>query len=145
MIPAELRAVAKKVRPMRDGVVWSRFELKSAGGLVLPGVKLNRGVVLAVGNGRRMRRKLKVPIAAGQFHEAEIGAETGKVRPMTVKPGDILEFSQHGQTEFTVDGHTLVLSGEQSVMGYVDEDSAPAIFPQPAGFDDRNRKVVGRF
>lgn len=145
MIPTKLKAVAKKVRPMRDGVVWSRFEHQSNGGLVLPGVKLNRGVVLAIGNGRRMRRKLKVPIAAGQFHEAEVGAETGKVRPMTVKPGDVLEFSQHGQTEFVVDGHTLVLSGEQSVLGYVDEDSAPVMFPQPAGFDDRNRKVVGRY
>lgn len=144
MIPANLRQVAKKVKPLRDGVVWSRLEYKSPVGLVIE-VKTNRGVVLAVGDGRRMRRKVPVPVSAGQVHYAEVGAETGRVRPMTVVPGDILEFSQHGQTEFVVDGHTLVLSGEQSVIGYADEDSEPVMFPAPAGFDDRKRKVVGKF
>lgn len=146
MIPAHLQEVANKVRPMRDNVVWSRIEYKNPAGLELPNVRLNRGIVLAVGSGRRIRRMINVPVAAGQFHKAEIGAETGRVRPMTVQPGDCLEFSQYGQTEFEVDGHKLVLSGEQSVIGYADpKETEGLMFPAPAGFDDRNRKVVGKF
>lgn len=146
MIPAHLAEVAKKVRPMRDGVVWSRLEYKNPAGLELPGLKINRGIVLAIGGGRRMRRKMPVPLSHGQVHHAEVGGETGRVRPMTVQPGDCLEFSQYGQIEFEVDGHKLVLSGEQSVIGYADPNDTDAVmFPAPAGFDDRNRKVVGSF
>lgn len=131
---------------MRDNVVWSRLEYKNPAGLELPTVKTNRGIVLAVGSGRRLRRKVAVPVAAGQVHYAEVGDETGKVRPITVQPGDCLEFSQYGQTEFEVDGHKLVLSGEQSVIGYADpNDTQGLMFPAPAGFDDRNRRVVGKF
>lgn len=145
MIPKHLRELAARLRPMRDNVIWVREQYENKAGLIV-NLKTNRGTVLAVGPGRRRRRIVKVPIAAGEFHHAELGAETGKVRPMTVKPGDFLEFSQYGQTEFEVDGVTLVLSGEQSVLGYADEnDTEGVMFPAPAGFSNENRKVVATY
>jgi len=147
MIPPELLALGAKVRPMRDKVAWVRDEYKNPFGLILPGesTKLHRGYVIAIGTGRRLRRKLPVPVAQGQVHMAEVGAETGRVRPMTVQVGDFLEFSQYGQIEFELDGYTVILSGEDSVLGYSDPDAQGVMFPAPAGFDDRNRTVVGKF
>jgi co-chaperonin GroES (HSP10) len=146
-IDALVARFGPKVRPLRDNVAWFRIEYKHPT-LDVPGLRTNRGIVIAVGPGRRQRRKVKVPVAAGQFHEAEIGPETGRVIPTTVKPGDVLEFSPNGQTEFTVDGVTLVMAGEKSVLGYADiGDTQGLMFPSPNGFqaEDRVRKVVGRF
>lgn len=142
MITDAVRSAAAKVRPTGERILWFRQEYTHPF-LALPPIKTNRGWVLAVGPGKRIRRKVKVQVAPGQFHEAAVGAHTGKVRPMTVKPGDFLEFSQYGQTEFEVDGIKFVLSAEDSVLGYGDEnDTQGVLFPAPAGFDDRNRQVV---
>lgn len=140
--PAILAAAAK-VRPTGERVLWYRQEFKHPV-LELPAIKTNRGWVLAIGPGKRLRRRIKVQIAPNQFHEANIGADTGKVRPMTVQPGDFLEFSRYGQTEFVQDGITFVLSAEDSVMGYAEENDQGAIFSRPAGWDeeDKNRQVL---
>lgn len=144
-LSTELRAVADRIRATKDRVCWYRFEFKHPL-LELPSMKTNRGVVLSVGPGRDIRRTVRVETSPGQFFEAEVGEYTGKVRPCTVKRGDVLEFASTGQKEHTIDGVTVVFSGEKSVIGYADEnDMQGVMFPSPAGFDDRNRKVVGKF
>lgn len=132
------------VRPLRDGVLWERIEYKHPF-LDLPAVKTNRGRVVAIGRGRALRRKLRIPIGPGQFHEAEVGSYTGRVRPVGVKIGDSLEFSPRGQKELVVEGRSYVLSGEQSIIGYADEsDSQGVMFPASVGTreEDKHRKVV---
>lgn len=156
MLTEEQRAeLRRRLKPLRDNVVWIRDEAKSAAGLFLPTVKLHRGEVLAVGPGRRVKRARRHdnpdPMAApgDAYFYMESGPETGKIRPTGIKVGDRIEFSQYGQTEFEIDGFAgikLVLSGAKSVLGYADGDATHAfMFPSPAGFDDSRRKVVGKF
>jgi co-chaperonin GroES (HSP10) len=146
MIPKALKALAAKIKPLRDNVAWFRYEYKHPT-LEIPELKTNRGVVLAVGPGRRQRRKLRVQTAPGHFEPMEVGVETGRVIPTTVKPGDVLEFSPHGQREYTVDGVTIVISGEKSVLGYADKtDTQGVMFPTAAGWaaEDARREVVSK-
>lgn len=68
-----------KIRPLHDRVIVKRKEVeaKSAGGIVLTGSaagKSTRGEVLAVGNGRIL--------------------ESGDIKPLDVKVGDIVIFSE---------------------------------------------------
>ena len=67
------------IRPLHDRVIVKRKEVesKSAGGIVLTGsaaAKSTRGEVLAVGNGRIL--------------------ESGDVKPLDVKVGDVVIFSE---------------------------------------------------
>lgn len=156
MLTEEQRAeLRRRLKPLRDNVVWIRDEAKSTAGLFLPTVTLNRGEVLAVGPGRRVKRKRRIdnpdPMAApgDAYFYTENGPETGKIRPTGIKVGDRIEFSQYGQTEFEIDGLAgikLVLSGAQSVLGIAEGDATHAyMFPNPAGFNDSNRQVLGKF
>jgi hypothetical protein len=75
----------------------------------------------------------------------EDGDETGKVRPMRVKPGDVVEFSPRGQVEFELMGEPYVMIWEQSIMG-VDPDksqSAALLFSKSAGFDREGNFMSG--
>ncbi len=154
MMPEGLReAVAARVRPLGNKIVWFRDEAVSQSGLILPTVTLNRGEVLAVGPGKRLKRKRRYEnqdAAPGNaYFYMENGPETGQIRPVEVKVGDKLEFSQYGQVEFEISGFAgvkLVLSSEDSVLGHAIGDASHAfMFQNPAGFDDSKRQVVGKF
>jgi len=83
--------------------------------LATPGIEVNKGVVIAVGYGRRQRRKVEfkqsvdggAPVLGpdgksvmkfapskltGRTLYFEDGEETGRIIPMQVKPGDVIEF-----------------------------------------------------
>jgi hypothetical protein len=98
-LPEELLAVQKRIRVLRDRVLIRPLQYEHPV-LATVGVDIHKGIVIAVGYGRRQRRKTP-------FHQKmdgcgtgtdktiwfEDGEETGRVLPMQVQPGDIVEFS----------------------------------------------------
>lgn len=104
-------------RPLRDRVIVKPFEYEHPL-LYVAGIKLHKGEVIAVGPGRRMRRKVPFRKHAGYDQGAvwvEDGEETGQVRPMRVKVGDVVEYSFRGIFEFRYEGEKYVMVPEQSI------------------------------
>ncbi|WP_049721384.1 co-chaperone GroES [Gilvimarinus polysaccharolyticus] len=89
------------IRPLHDRVVVRRKEEEktTASGIVLPGSakeKPNQGEVLAVGNGRVL--------------------DSGDVRPVDVKVGDIVVFGKYaGSDTIEIDGEELVILSEGDI------------------------------
>jgi len=115
ILTTELEEVGKRVRVLRDRVLVKVLPYVHPT-LETPGLEVNKGVVIAVGYGRRQRRK--TPFKQGmtdgppilgpdgrtvmKFTKSassertlwfEDGSETGAIIPMQVKPGDVVEFS----------------------------------------------------
>ncbi len=93
------------IRPLHDRVLVRRSEeeLKSAGGIVIPGnaaEKPSQGEVLAAGNGKIL--------------------ENGEVRAMDVKVGDKILFGKYSGNEVKVDGEELLMMKEEDIMGVVE-------------------------
>src|ERR1700722_7424131 len=114
MLTEELEEVAKRTRVLRDAVLGKILPYVPPT-LATPGIEINKGVVVAVGYGRRQRRKVafKQEISDGppvlgpggkvmQFAKSKLsgktlwfedGPESGAIKPMQVKPGAVIEFS----------------------------------------------------
>ena len=93
------------IRPLQDRVVVRRMEeeTKSAGGIVLPGSaaeKPSRGVVLAVGPGKKK--------------------EDGGLVPVDLKAGDKVLFGQYSGSTVKVDGEELLIMSESEVFGVIE-------------------------
>ncbi|MBL1292852.1 MAG: co-chaperone GroES [Thiotrichales bacterium] len=93
------------IRPLHDRVLVRRSEeeLKSAGGIVIPGnaaEKPAQGEVLAVGKGMIL--------------------ENGDVRAMDVKVGDKVMFGKYSGNEVKVDGEELLVMKEEDIMGVIE-------------------------
>ncbi len=93
------------IRPLHDRVVVSRLEEEktSAGGIVLPDSateKPSRGKILAVGNGKI--------------------TDSGDVRALDVKVGDIVLFGKYSGTEVKVDGDDLLVMREDDIMAVIE-------------------------
>ncbi len=93
------------IRPLHDRVLVRRSEeeLKSAGGIVIPGnaaEKPSQGEVLAVGNGKIL--------------------ENGDVRAMDVKVGDKIIFGKYSGNEVKIDGEELLVMREEDIMGVIE-------------------------
>ncbi|MBQ0795101.1 co-chaperone GroES [Zhongshania sp.] len=94
-----------KIRPLYDRVVVRRKEEEktSAGGIVLPGSakeKPNQGEVLAVGEGKLL--------------------ESGELRPVGVKAGDLVIFGQYSGSTVKIDGEELIVLNESEIFGVVE-------------------------
>ncbi|AKH68947.1 Co-chaperonin GroES [Spongiibacter sp. IMCC21906] len=94
-----------KIRPLYDRVVVRRKEEEqtSAGGIVLPGSakeKPNQGEVIAVGEGKLL--------------------ESGELRPVGVKAGDVVMFGQYSGNTVKVDGEELIVLNEAEIFGVVE-------------------------
>ena len=92
------------IRPLHDRIVVRRTEeeQKTAGGILLPGSaqeKPQQGEVIAVGN--------------GQITDAG-------VRPLDVKVGDVVLFSQYAGQTVKVDGEELLIMKESDVLGVLE-------------------------
>ncbi len=94
------------IRPLHDRVIVKRQEVesKSAGGIVLTGSaaeKSTRGEVIAVGNGRIL--------------------ENGEVKPLDVKVGDQVIFSEgyNVKTE-KLDGEEVLIMSENDILAIVE-------------------------
>ena len=93
------------IRPLHDRVIVKRKEEErtSPGGIVIPdnaAEKPVRGEVLAVGNGKIL--------------------DSGEVRGLDVKVGDIVLFGKYSGTEVKVDGVELLVMREEDIMAVVD-------------------------
>ncbi|HIG67538.1 MAG TPA: co-chaperone GroES [Porticoccaceae bacterium] len=95
-----------KIRPLHDRVIVRREEeeQKTAGGILLPGSaqeKPNQGEVIAVGSGRIL--------------------DSGELRPVDVKIGDIVVFGQYaGNDKIDVDGEELIILSESDIKAVVE-------------------------
>ncbi|TYK65837.1 co-chaperone GroES [Colwellia echini] len=94
------------IRPLHDRVIVKRKEVesKSAGGIVLMGSaaeKSTRAEVIAVGNGRIL--------------------ENGDVRPLEVKVGDLVIFSEgYGVKTEKLDGEEVLILSEADILAIVE-------------------------
>jgi chaperonin GroES len=94
------------IRPLHDRIILKRTEqeTKSAGGIVLTGSaaeKSTRGEVIAVGNGRIL--------------------ENGDVRPLAVKVGDTVIFSEgYGLKTEKIDGEEVLILSESDILAIVE-------------------------
>ncbi|GAA0295502.1 co-chaperone GroES [Psychrosphaera haliotis] len=94
------------IRPLHDRLIVKRNEqeTKSAGGIVLTGSaaeKSTRGEVIAVGNGRIL--------------------ENGDVRPLDVKVGDTVIFSDgYGVKTEKLDGEEVLIMSESDILAIVE-------------------------
>lgn len=94
------------IRPLHDRVIIKRKEVesKSAGGIVLTGSaaeKSTRGEVVAVGNGRLL--------------------DSGEVRPLDVKIGDQVIFSEgYGAKSEKIDGEEVLILSEADILAIVE-------------------------
>ncbi|MFT7406241.1 co-chaperone GroES [Zhongshania sp.] len=94
-----------KIRPLYDRVVIRRKEEEktSAGGIVLPGSakeKPNQGEVLAIGDGKLL--------------------ESGELRPVGVKVGELVIFGQYSGSAIKIDGEELIVLSESEIFGVVE-------------------------
>lgn len=134
-----------KLRVLRDRVAIRRLEYKNPY-LAVVGVALQKGEVVAIGEGRRVKRRTKfcgMPGSPPLWFED--GAETGKVLPMKVKVGDFVEFSPREQFEFTFNGEKLVMIMQNSIY-YISDDSPSdaLLFQQSAGFGKDGHFMSGK-
>ncbi|MDY0005793.1 MAG: co-chaperone GroES [Spongiibacteraceae bacterium] len=95
-----------KIRPLYDRVVVrpKEEETTSAGGIVLPGSakeKPTQGEVVAVGNGKLL--------------------DSGEVRPVSVKVGELVIYGQYSGNKVKIDGEELVILGESEIFGVVEK------------------------
>lgn len=94
-LPEELLDVGARIRVLRDRVLIKPLPYMHPT-LLTPGVEIQKGVVLAVGYGRRQRKLSAFKQMEGQIGRTlwfEDGEETGIIKPMQVKQGDVVEFS----------------------------------------------------
>jgi chaperonin GroES len=99
-----------KLRPIQDKVHVRRDknEERTPGGIVIPDnakQKVTRGVVLAVGPGKRL--------------------DNGKIREPLVKTGDKVLFGKYSGTEIReicIDGEDALVMSEDDIYGVIEED-----------------------
>ncbi|HBA34334.1 MAG TPA: co-chaperone GroES [Gammaproteobacteria bacterium] len=94
-----------KIRPLHDRLVVKRMEEErtTAGGIVIPDSateKPSRGEVVAVGNGKV--------------------TESGDVRPLDVKVGDLVLFGKYAGTEVKISDEELLVMREDDIMGVIE-------------------------
>lgn len=96
--------MSAELRPLHDRIIVERLdsEEKTAGGLFIPESakeKPQKGKVIAVGNGKI--------------------AENGTVRPLDVKPGDVVLFGKYSGTEVKIDNQDRLIMREDDVLAIV--------------------------
>jgi co-chaperonin GroES (HSP10) len=119
------------IRPLRDRVLIRPIAYKHTT-LFVAGIELRKGEVLAVGPGRRLKRRIpwRVPsdapfvpgntVNAGQTFFVEDGAETGAIAPMSVKVGDVVEYGFRDAFPVEFGGEKLLMIWQKNVYGTTD-------------------------
>ena len=95
-----------KLRPLQDRILVERSEETEQvrGGIVIPDSakeKPQRGVVVAVGDGKRL--------------------DSGEVVALTVKEGDAILFGKYSGSEITVDDNEYLILKEDEVLAIIEE------------------------
>ena len=94
-----------KFRPLHDRVLVKRVEseTKTASGIIIPDTAKEKPIeakVVAVGTGRLL--------------------DSGEVRPLAVKKGDLVLFGKYGGTEVKIDGEELLIMSESEIFGVLE-------------------------
>jgi hypothetical protein len=172
ILTPELEDVGRRLRVLLDRVLVKPLPYVHPI-LETPGVEIQKGVVIAVGYGRRQRRKTEFrqsisdgPPVLGpdgkpmQFAKSKLsgkilyfedGPETGKIIPMQVKPGDVVEFSFRNITIVDFDRVGFPGIGElafiwQKAIYSVDPDESLnecLLWQQSAGYDRNGNFMSG--
>lgn len=172
MLTEELEDVGRRVRLLRDRVLVKVLPYVHPT-LETPGIEIHKGVVIAVGYGRRQRRMVEfkqsmddgAPVIgpggkvmrfansklSGTTLRFEDGAETGAIVPMQVQPGDVVEFSFRNITLVDFDrigfpgiGHLAFIW--QKAIYSVDPDESLnkcLLWQQSAGYDRNGNFMSG--
>lgn len=95
------------LEPLRDQLVLQEIlpNEQTPGGLFLPEQareKTQTAIVMAVGPGRPL--------------------ENGTVRPMSLKPGDVVMYSRYGGSDIEIKGRKFILINEDQIYGILRED-----------------------
>lgn len=114
------------IRPLRDRVLVRPIEYKHSM-LFVAGVELRKGEVVAVGPGRRLRRRIPwmMPsdgtpgqsVNPGQTFYVEDGEESGKIAPMSVKVGDVVEYGFRDCFPVEYGGERLLMIWSKNIYG----------------------------
>jgi hypothetical protein len=172
ILTSELEEVRNRVRVLRDRVLIKPLPYVHPT-LLTPGVEIQKGVVVAVGYGRRQRRKVafKQEISDGppvlgaggkvmKFAKSKLsgkelwfedGPETGAIIPSQVFPGDVVEFSFRNLTIVDFDRCGFPGIGElvfvwAKAIYSVDPDESLnecLMWQQSAGYDRKGNFMSG--
>ncbi len=115
-----------RIKPLRDRVLLRPIEFKHSI-LFVAGIELRKGEVVAVGPGRRLKRKIPwmMPddaapgqsVNPGQTFWVEDGPETGKIAPMSVKVGDVVDFGFRDVFPVKHEGEELLMVWQKNIYG----------------------------
>jgi hypothetical protein len=172
ILTPELEEIAQRVHILRDRVLVKVLPYVHPT-LLTPGIEIHKGVVIGVGYGRRQRRKtpFKQEMDAGaptlgpdgkvmKFTKSNLsgrtlwfedGEETGAIIPMTVKPGDVVEFSFRNITFIDFDRVGFPGIGDlafvwQQAIYSIDPDESLnecLMWQQSAGYDRKGNFMSG--
>jgi co-chaperonin GroES (HSP10) len=173
ILTSELEDVAAHTRVLRDRVLVKPLPYVHPT-LATPGIEIQKGVVVAVGYGRRQRRKVafKQQVDGGEpvlgpdgktvmkFGKSQLtgktlyfedGDETGKIIPMQVKPGDVVEFSFRNITLVDFDRvgfngiGTLAFVWQKAIYSVDPDESLNdcLLWQQSAGYDRNGNWMSG--
>ena len=92
------------IRPLHDRILVKRVkeEETTKGGIIIPDTAKEKPIeakVVAVGTGRLL--------------------DSGEVRPLAVKKGDLVLFGKYGGTEVKIDGEEHLILREDDILGIV--------------------------
>ena len=96
-----------KIRPLHDRVLIRRAkeETTTSGGIVLPSnatEKPIKGKIIAIGKGKIL--------------------DSGTIRSLDVKPGDMVYFGKYSGTEIKMNGEELLMMREEDIMGIIESE-----------------------
>ena len=93
------------IRPLHDRILVKRVkeEETTKGGIIIPDTAKEKPIeakVVAVGNGRLL--------------------DSGEVRALAVKKGDLVLFGKYGGTEVKIDGEDHLILREDDILGIIE-------------------------
>ena len=93
------------IRPLHDRILVNRVkeEETTKGGIIIPDTAKEKPIearVVAVGTGRLL--------------------DSGEVRPLAVKKGDLVLFGKYGGTEVKIDGEEHLILREDDILGIIE-------------------------
>ncbi|MBT8470750.1 MAG: co-chaperone GroES [Deltaproteobacteria bacterium] len=93
------------IRPLHDRILVKRVkeEEKTKGGIIIPDTAKEKPIeakVVAVGTGRIL--------------------DSGEIRPLAVKKGDLVLFGKYGGTEVKIDGEEHLILREDDILGIIE-------------------------
>jgi hypothetical protein len=154
-IPEHLEDVAARTRVLKDRLLIMPLLYQNPV-LWTPQIALQKGLIVAVGSGRRRRRKVRFDQMEGHLNTQrsfyfEDGEETGVTRPMRVRVGQVVEFSPRNYTEVDFDrigfpgAGKLLVVWENAVMSIdpKESQSEALMWKQSAGYDRNGNFMSG--